>query len=161
MGAGNQQERLDAEWVVGFVDGEGCFHIGIDRQPGMRLGWQVLPEFRVVQHRRDERILRDMQSYYGCGSVVVNNGDRMELRIRGIENLTRVVKFFEEHPLRTRKQNDFRKFARVIRLMERGDHLRASGLLEVAQIALSMNRHRNRAASRILRDFTPNIANMR
>ena len=161
MGAGNQQERLDAKWVVGFVDGEGCFHIGINRQPRMKLGWQVLPEFRVVQHRRDERILRDMQSYYGCGSVVVNNGDRMELRIRGMENLTRVVEFFGQHPLRTRKQNDFRKFARVIRLMRRGDHLRASGLVDVAKNALSMNRRRNQAASRILRDFTPNTAESR
>ena len=26
-GADNQQERLDADWVVGFVDGEGCFFI--------------------------------------------------------------------------------------------------------------------------------------
>ena len=158
MGAGNQQERLDAEWVVGFVDGEGCFHVGINRQPGMRSGWQVLPEFRVVQHRRDERILRKMQSYFGCGSVVVNNGDRMELRIRGMKNLAQVVKFFEEHPLRTRKRNDFRKFAKVIRLMLRGDHLRESGLTDVARITLSMNRRRNQAASRILRDCTPNTA---
>ena len=106
MGAGNQQERLDAEWVVGFVDGEGCFHVGINRQPGMMSGWQVLPEFRVVQHRRDEQILKKMQSYFGCGSVTVNNGDRMELRIRGMKDLAQVVKFFEKHPLRTRKKND-------------------------------------------------------
>ena len=156
MGAGNQQERLDAEWVVGFVDGEGCFHVGINRQPGMKSGWQVLPEFRVVQHRRDKRILENMQSYFGCGSVVVNNGDRMELRIRGMKNLARVVRFFEKHPLRTKKQNEFRKFAKVIRLMRRGNHLRGSGLSDVARITLSMNRRRNQAASRILRDCTPN-----
>ena len=99
-----------------------------------------------------------MQSYFGCGSVTVNNGDRMELRIRGMKNLAQVVKFFEEHPLRTRKRNDFRKFAKVIRLMRRGDHLRASGLTDVARITLSMNRRRNQAASRILRDCTPNTA---
>ena len=161
MGAGNQQERLDAKWVVGFVDGEGCFHVGINRQPGMKSGWQVLPEFRVVQHRRDKRILDNMQLYFGCGSVVVNNGDRMELRIRGIKNLTQVVKFFENHPLRSRKQNDFRKFAKVIRLMQRGGHLRMSGLYDVARITLSMNRRRNQAASRILRDCTPNTARQR
>jgi hypothetical protein len=91
----------------------------------------------------------------------VNNGDRMELRIRGMRNLARVVKFFEKHPLRTRKQNDFRKFAKVIRLMRRGGHLRGSGLSDVARIALSMNRRRNQSASRILRDCTPNTATRR
>src|SRR4030065_991646 len=103
MGAGNQQERLDPEWVAGFVDGEGCFHVALNRQPAMRTEWQVLPEFRVVQHRRDERLLKQLQSYFGCGSVTVNNGDRMEFRVRGLKNLTQVVAFFERHPLRTRK----------------------------------------------------------
>jgi hypothetical protein len=29
LGAGNQQERLiQLGWVIGFVDGEGCFSIG-------------------------------------------------------------------------------------------------------------------------------------
>jgi hypothetical protein len=32
-GAGNQQERLIKRgWVIGFVDGEGCFSIGFIRQ---------------------------------------------------------------------------------------------------------------------------------
>ncbi|TLY19397.1 MAG: hypothetical protein E6K66_11010, partial [Nitrospirae bacterium] len=35
-GADNQQERLSADWVVGFVDGEGCFFVGINRQPSMK-----------------------------------------------------------------------------------------------------------------------------
>ena len=157
MGAGNQQERLDASWVVGFVDGEGCFHIGINRQPRMKMGWQVLPEFRVVQHRRDINVLRVMQSFFDCGSVVVNNGDRMELRVRGLDNLKKVVEFFERNPLRTKKRNDFRKFAQAVRIIDRGQHLTAAGLREVAILASEMNRRRNESASRILRDYTPNI----
>ncbi len=34
LGADNQQERLiKLGWVIGFVDGEGCFSIGFIRQP--------------------------------------------------------------------------------------------------------------------------------
>ena len=40
IGADNQQESLSPEWVVGFVDGEGCFFVGINRQPTMKIGWQ-------------------------------------------------------------------------------------------------------------------------
>jgi hypothetical protein len=33
--AENQQERLiELGWVIGFVDGEGCFSIGFVRQSG-------------------------------------------------------------------------------------------------------------------------------
>ena len=49
-GAENQQERLIEfrGWVIGFVDGDGCFSIGLARQPprpgrrGYTTGDQVL-----------------------------------------------------------------------------------------------------------------------
>ena len=45
--ADNQQERLDAEWIVGFVDGEGCFSVSFFRNKTTKFGWQVFPEFVV------------------------------------------------------------------------------------------------------------------
>src|SRR6266446_4451674 len=48
--ADNQQERPGIEqWIVGFVDGEGCFSISVVRHAGCRLGWQVQHEFSVTQ----------------------------------------------------------------------------------------------------------------
>jgi hypothetical protein len=156
MSAGNQQERLDVDWVVGFVDGEGCFHVGINRQPQMRLGWQVLPEFRVVQHQKDEMILRRLQSFFDCGSVGVNNGDRMEFRVRGVYNLNKIVRFFGNHPLKTRKLQEFHKFAQILQIIEAKRHLSISGLVDIAALAIQMNQRRNQSASRILRDYMPN-----
>lgn len=139
-GADNQQERLSADWVVGFVDGEGCFFVGINRQPSMKIGWQVLPEFRVVQHERDVAILERLQEFFGSGQVTVNHGDRKELRIRGLQQLNEVVRFFKQHPLRTVKRSSFECFAEVIELMQRGDHLTEEGLTRIRQIISRMNR---------------------
>jgi hypothetical protein len=112
-GADNQQERPSPDWVVGFVDGEGCFFVGINRQPSMTVGWQILPEFRVVQHERDVSILEQLREFFGCGQITTNHGDRKELRIRGLKQLSeQVVPFFEAHPLRTVKRASFARFAR-------------------------------------------------
>src|SRR5690348_4224699 len=108
MAADNQQERLDPEWVVGFAEGEGCFRVSINRQPKMSTGWQVLPEFRIVQHKRNKATLQRLQQFFGAGSVVVNHDTRMELRIRKLADLKRVVAFFEQHHLQTTKLSDFR-----------------------------------------------------
>ena len=63
-GAVNQQERPDAEqWVVGFVDGEGCFSISVVRNPGCRLGWQVQHEFAVTQASPSLRLNRSPISW--------------------------------------------------------------------------------------------------
>jgi hypothetical protein len=52
LGADNQQERLrTVGWIVGFVDGEGCFSVTIQKAT-TATGWQVFPEFVVTQGER-------------------------------------------------------------------------------------------------------------
>ncbi len=137
--------QLDAQWIVGFVDGEGCFHVGISRHPEMTLGFQVLPEFTVVQHRRDVQVLHALKAWFGCGVVRVNNGDRMAYRVRGNEHLLqRIVPFFMAHSLKTSKKIDFSKFRDVLLMMEDRLHLTTDGLERIRSIADQMNRGRSR-----------------
>ena len=147
MVADNQQERLDALWISGFTDGEGCFHISINKLPEMNLGWQVLPEFRIVQHEKDESVLYKIKNYFGFGNVKVNrtdhHGTRKEFRVRGLENLNKLIKFFEENHLQTSKKNDFEIFKRVIQLMNNKEHLTNEGLNKIANLISKMNRKPN------------------
>ena len=140
MSADNQQERLDEQWIVGFVDGEGCFHIAISRLPKMTLGWQVLPEFRIVQHQRDVSLLKRIQNYFGYGSVGRNHGDRQEFRVRGMENLEKLVYFFKDNSLQSVKKHDFEIFCQVLEMMKRKEHLTSEGLNKIAGLASKMNR---------------------
>jgi hypothetical protein len=139
MGADNQQETLDPSWVVGFTDAEGCFYVGINKMPKMSLGWQVLPEFRIVQHERDEDLLRQVRDFFGFGEVRKNHGDRKDFRVRGLDDLTEVVRFFNEHQLKTKKRHDFEKFAEIIKMMRREQHLERDGLDRIAEVVSEMN----------------------
>ena len=139
MGAGNQQERLDTSWITGFVDGEGCFYVGINRIEKMTLGWQVLPEFRITQHERDAVLLHRIRDFFDIGSVRPNHGDRLDYRVRGLENLNEIVQFFELNPLQSKKRTDFELFAEVIELMNDGRHLTKPGLDRIAHLASAMN----------------------
>ena len=137
--------KLHAEWITGFVDGEGCFRVALNRHPEMKAGFQVLPEFTVVQHERDAKVLYALKIFFGCGVVRSNHGDRMAYRVRSKEHLLhRIVPFFEKHPLKTKKRVDFEKFRRVLLKMEAGDHLTPEGVEEIRRIAGQMNRGRSR-----------------
>jgi hypothetical protein len=143
--------KLDAQWVTGFVDGEGCFHVGINEHPDMKTGVQVLPEFTVVQHERDVRLLFALKAFFGCGVVRSNHGDRMAFRVRGKEHLLqRIVPFFEEHPLKSKKRVDFEKFRSILRMMEAGEHLTAVGVERIRGIARQMNRGSIKVKSSLL-----------
>jgi hypothetical protein len=132
---------LDAQWIVGFVDGEGCFHVGINPHQEMTAKFQVLPEFTVVQHERDVQVLHALKSYFDCGVVRKNHEDRMAYRVRGHEHLSKnIVPFFEKHLLKTRKRVDFIKFREVVNLMNQGEHLKSEGVEKIRKIANEMNR---------------------
>ncbi len=137
--------KLDAEWITGFVDGEGCFHVGINRHSDLKCGYQVFPEFTVVQHERDVKLLHALKEHLCCGVVRTNHGDRWAYRVRRKEHLLqRIVPFFVEHPLRSEKRADFEKFHRVLLMMKVGDHLTAEGVEQVRRLASQMNRGRSR-----------------
>jgi len=141
----DRPSTLEAEWVTGFVDGEGCFHVGIAVHPGMRTHHQVLPEFTVVQHERDVRLLHALSAFFGCGVVRGNHGDRKAYRVRRRSDLIRtIVPFFIAHPLRSQKRGDFMLFRRVLEMMELDVHLTRSGVERIRALAAQMNRGRSR-----------------
>jgi hypothetical protein len=136
-GAENQQERLiTLGWVIGFVDGEGCFSIGFVRQPdrtsrkGYKTGYQVVHSFVVTQGARSASCLQELRDFFGVGTVGVNrrhDNHKEHLHrysvVRRADLLDVIVPFFSEHPLRSSKRGDFEKFASCLRIMEAGRHL--------------------------------------
>jgi LAGLIDADG endonuclease len=147
-GADNQQERPRLEqWVVGFVDGEGCFSISVVRNASCRLGWQVQHEFSVCQAAPSRSALEDVRDVFGCGRIVEqtrHDNHRTSLlrfsvkRRRDLVDV--VVPFFEQNPLRTAKRLDAARFGEVLHLMELSQHLTAAGLCRIASITEEMNR---------------------
>ena len=162
-GADNQQERLlTNDWLVGFVDGEGCFSAPVVRNRSMTLGWQVQPAFVVVQGASSRDVLDAMVPFFGCGQVHANRRrdnhreDLYRYRVSKFGDLRDViVPFFQANPLRTAKRDNFAKFAEIIRLMDLRRHLTVSGLIEIAEITQTMNFRKQSEVLRILRGHTP------
>jgi hypothetical protein len=169
--AENQQERLIEfrGWVIGFVDGEGCFSIGFVRQQdragrrGYKTGYQVAHEFAVTQGAQGVVVLHELREFFGVGQVIPNRryDNHREHLYRYVvrkrdELLETIIPFFRQHPMRTPKQENFEKFAQCVQLISAGRHLTNDGLIEIARIAETMNRRKPRhELIRILRDYTP------
>jgi hypothetical protein len=169
-GAENQQERLiKLGWVIGFVDGEGCFSISFVRQPhrrsrkGYKTGYQVTHRFVVTQGAKSLACLEELRQFFGVGRLYMNrrhDNHREHLWNYMVERrpdlLETVIPFFERYPMRSAKQRDFKQFSRCVRLIAAGRHLSPGGLIEIAEIAQTMNRQKpRRDLIRILRGHTP------
>lgn len=171
-GAENQQERLlRIGWVTGFVDGEGCFSVGFIRQGdregrrGYRTGYQVAHEFAVAQGAQSVHCLNSLEEFFGVGAVIPNRrydnhrGHMYRYVVRKrTELLETIIPFFLQYPMRSSKQENFEKFAYCVALVDAGLHLTAPGLIEIAEVAQTMNRRKPRSdLIRILRGHTPDV----
>jgi hypothetical protein len=172
-GAENQQERLIEfrGWVIGFVDGEGCFSIGFVRQPnragrkGYNAGYQVFHRFVVTQGVKSVTCLEELRSFFGVGRIFTNYRHDNHKEHLCQYNVTKrsdlmetIIPFFRQFPLRSAKQADFEKFAECVELTAAGLHLTPQGLIQIAEIAQTMNRQKPRhELIRILRGHTPDI----
>lgn len=119
--------HLEAQWIVGFVDGEGCFHLDVHKKSDMRWGLQMQPEFTVVQNEVDIQVLYAMKDYFQCGAVKVNRrdkyGTRYSYRVKSVKDLTeKIIPFFEKHSLKTKKKIEFQRFRRICLHMKEGYH---------------------------------------
>ena len=141
-GADNQQERLDG-YLSGYVDGEGSFSISVNRNSSCRSGYQLVPELHVSQNGDRAQVLELLRERLGgCGYIKPNGKkDRAVVYVvrKREDLLDRVIPFFEASPLLSSKQEEFLKFATVVRAMAQGRHRTAAGFRDLLSIALSMN----------------------
>ena len=152
IGADNQQERFKiANWICGFVDGEGCFSVSIIKNKTTKSGIQIFPEFVITQGEKSLSALKEIKSFFKCGNVFVNkrydnhNENLYRYCVRSLEDLSvKIIPFFESNKLRTYKNNDFIIFRKVISLMHNKEHLKKTGRNKILRLISKMNRKKKR-----------------
>jgi hypothetical protein len=147
ISADNQQERLKMiGWIIGYVDGEGCFSASLFRNKTTKFGWQVFPEFVVTQGEKSKKSLEIILKFFKCGKVFVNkrydnhNENIYRYCVRSKKDLTEVViPFFRKNQLKTAKKEDFEIFAKIVTMMNENKHSKLSGMKKIAKMIEKMN----------------------
>jgi len=146
MSADNQQERLDS-YIAGYVDGEGSFHVAVQKVKHVRFGYQLIPEFHVSQNADYSSVLEIINTRLKCGYIKPNhaksNKDKSGVFVVRNRNDLRnkILPFFEKNRLLSPKSEDFKKFARIVRAMSAKEHLSKDVFINLLDIAFSMNRN--------------------
>ena len=142
-------QNLSPDYIVGLVDGEGSFTVYVrdPRKPSKNRRVTVEPKFYVKLIERDIKILESLRKFFGCGTIylqkdsrpnhqqcyryeVFNRKDLLEIIIPFFK--TRILKF-------PSKNHDFTIFCKIMRLIERGEHLNESGFRKLFQLKQRMH----------------------
>lgn len=110
---------LDANYVLGLVDGEGSFNVRVNEQ-GRRA--KVELKFSLKLRHQDKEVLDELQQFFGCGKVYIQRDKRenhslcyrFEVQNRK-EIIEKIVPFFAQNPpkIQSRKR-DFELFRQIV-----------------------------------------------
>lgn len=165
-GRDNQQERLvfkmsikvSDDYLIGFVEGEGMFYIGIVPSKETKTGWQVIYFLKVSQNPSGKVILDYFLKRLGCGYLKANSlkdptDKSLAYVVRDLKSLKdKVIPFFENKLII--KRNSFESFKKVIEIVSRKEHLSLKGITEVLDIAYLMNTQKRRVTKeQILKSY--------
>ncbi len=155
--ADNQQvsrKSVHDDYFSGFVDGEGCFYIGLSKRKDLPIKWQILTEFHVSQNPCSKNVLEAFQRRLGCGYFKPNhpksNSDKTWILIVKDKNDLRekVIPFFDQHPLHTTKQLDYDIFKNVIKAIHEKRHLTKEGFRSIVELVFSNKRETRKRYSK-------------
>ena len=148
LSADNQQERsknLNPWYITGFVEGEGTFHIAIYKDPKMKFGIKIIPEFHVNQSYLRKETLEEIKKYFNCGYIKSNHrknikDDTLVYVVRNRNDLkTRIIPFFVKYPLISNKAENFQIFRKIVNLMDTQKHSLRDGIKKIIKLAFLMN----------------------
>jgi hypothetical protein len=128
---------LNPHYIVGFVDGEGCFSISLnkndDRLPEVRL------IFEIELREDDEPILQEIREALNCGNIYRLEYARyakwrphVKLKVSNFTDIsTKIIPFFQRYPLQAKKRLQFEKFCYVAELIKTKQHLTPEGIEQI------------------------------
>jgi len=133
-------------YVVGFIDAEGCFNISISKHPKTTTGYTVQLKIHITQHTKSVTLLHEIKNFFGCGTKVIHNKseDRIRFQITALNQIKQeLIPFLDRYPLLTSKYLNYLDFKVAVEILSNKEHLTLEGLERLKALAENMNTGRS------------------
>ncbi len=132
--------KLNPYYLVGLVDGEGCFCVSFNKHKNNRIEVRLI--FEIELREDDKEILDRVKITLGCGNIYHLDYKRYKkwkphykYKVSNIKDITqKVIPFFEKYPLQAKKKSNFNYFRKVSLLILSGRHLTKEGVEEIIKL---------------------------
>lgn len=120
--------KLNPYYLVGLVDGEGCFSVTISRRGEKR---EIRLLFEIELREDDKEILERVKATLGCGNLYHLSYKRYakwkphyKYKVSNFRDISeKIIPFFKKYPLQAKKKQSFAFFCFVAELIKQKKHL--------------------------------------
>lgn len=136
-----QREKLDPQYVAGFIDGEGSFSVSIGKHKTLRRGFEVRPEFEIELRKDDQEILERILITIGIGKIYDCSYERYgwfphaKYKITSIWDMKEFLfPFLDKNPLQAKKRKSYIIFREIVLMLCNKQHLSDEGFNKIVQL---------------------------
>jgi len=147
--------KLNPNYIVGFVDGEGCFCVSVSKHKTLKRRVEVRPEFEIELIADDLPILERIQNTLGCGNIYRLDYKRygwsphVKYKVSSIKELKRkIVPFFKKYPPQAKKAQNFEIFSQIVDMVSKKQHLDYGGFQKILKLRDKMRQTNKKARNR-------------
>ena len=132
--------NLSDGWLSGFTDAEGCFNVAIQPRINTATGSRVVLRFLLDQKNAATTLIY-IKNLFGYGQVNLRKQTNSVYRYNNnsFKGLLPVCNYFLKFPLKTKKEESFKKWLYVFNLVLSKNHLNNEGLNEIKSLAKLIN----------------------
>lgn len=148
------KDKLDPNWITGFIDAEGCFYVSLSRRKNSKDSWRVQACFQIMLHIKDKDLLLNIKSFFSEIGDVSYSKNVAIYRVQKLHDIINIIiPHFNKYLLITQKQSDFILFKDIVYLINNKAHMNKEGLIKILSLKASLNK----GLSDSLIAFFPNI----
>jgi len=144
---GRTKPILSPDYIVGLVDGEGCFYANVPSSTRYQAGARVELSLHIKMQASDRQLLEKVKRTMGCGAVYFqkeqrpNHAQCWRYTVGSHHNiLKKVIPFFSHHSLQSAsKSKNFQLFKEISLMVESKKHLTKRGIAKIRQLKKQMN----------------------
>jgi hypothetical protein len=137
---------LNPWYIIGLIEGEGCFCISISKHKTNKIGLEVRPMFEVEMVYEDKPLLEKIAEYFKCGRLYELNYERYGWRphvkyaVKSQKDIReKIIPFFIKYSLVGKKKKDFDHFCEAFEIINERKHLTKEGIAKLRLIQQKMN----------------------
>lgn len=125
-------------WLLGFVDGEGCFSLSFLKSTnGFRMSFIITQKWDV-----NKFVLEHILTLFNCNGSVLSraNSEYWDLKLNGLYNCSCIFTYFDKFGLKTKKHQSYLRWKELHSRIISGEHLNGDTRKDLIELASQINK---------------------
>lgn len=136
-----QPSDFNINWLLGFIEAEGCFQCLVRKNNSHKTGFQVSLNFTLTQHSRDLDLMVKLKNHFGLGTIYESTSAVRWVITKKAEIDTLISLL--NNKLVGAKSLDLKDFVFIQGLIDKNVHRTEQGLNQISEIKNNMNTGRS------------------